>query len=165
MQYHLPRLLLLFLVAFSLASCALLLLIAPVALKEGKRDLHQYLPDKVLIDGLPLLFALRYELSQVAATAVLHHDVQSCLLLVDYLIEASNDVLVLQLTKDVHFVDELVYFFLSQLPIVYLFPHHLFASWQVLYERYGSKCSFANIVFQQLVFVHDCSILNLNFNY
>lgn len=103
-----------------------------MTLKQSKSDLHQYLPDEVLIDALALLLTLGDKLGQVAALAVLHHDVERCLLFVNDLVEAPNDIFVLELPQNVDLIDELMDLFLSELSVVDLLPDHLLACGQVL---------------------------------
>ena len=62
-------------------SCVLrrlgLLLVTSMALVERQSDLHENLPYEVFIDFLFSLLALLDELGEIAAFAVLHHNIES----------------------------------------------------------------------------------------
>ena len=66
-----------------------------MALKQRERDLHEYLPDKVLIDLEPSFLAFLNQLRQVSALAIFHNDIQSSVRLVYELVHATHNVFVL----------------------------------------------------------------------
>lgn len=48
------------------------LLVASMALKQRQRNLHEYLPNEVLVDLVTSLLALMDELCKIPAFAILH---------------------------------------------------------------------------------------------
>lgn len=96
-----------------------------MALEQRQGDLHEDFPNEVFVDALTLLFTFGNQLGKIAAFAVFHHDVEGGLLLIDDLVKAPDDVFVLELPQDVHFVDQLMYLLLPQLAVIDLLPNHL----------------------------------------
>ena len=131
-----------------------LLLIPPMALKKCERDLHKNLPNEVLIDPLLLLLALLNELSEIAAFAMLHDYVKSGVLLVNNLIVAPNDILMLKFPQDIDLVDQLIEFLLPKLSIINLLPDHLLRRWEVLHQRNLSERPLADVLLYKLVLIH-----------
>ena len=88
----------------------LLLLVASMTLKQSQCNLHEYLPYEIFNQSLALLLAFGDQLGQITSLAVLHDDIQIGLFLIDDLIIASDNVLMLELSQNVHFIDKLMNF-------------------------------------------------------
>jgi hypothetical protein len=97
-----------------------------MAFKKCQRYLHKNFPNEVLVDPLLLLFTLLNELSEIAPFAMLHHYIECSVPLVDYLIVAPDDILMLELSQNIDLINQLIKLLFSELSIIDLLPYHLF---------------------------------------
>lgn len=75
--------------------------IGVVAVVERKEDLHKIIPDRVF-RYWPVVFAgLFNDSREIAATAVLHHDVEDSGVAIDMSVVVSYDVVVVEVFEDV----------------------------------------------------------------
>ena len=105
-------------------SLSILDLVSPVAVKQPKGDLRQYLPYHILSYLILLLPAALDYLGEVPLLAVFHDDVDLGILLVDYSVIVSDYVRVIKLSEYVDLGDQLLLLLLAHLAIVQLLPHH-----------------------------------------
>ena len=96
---------------------------------EGLHDLHEYLPNDVLIHVIFIALAPLNQLQNISALAILHHDVNGLILFfydprITSLspVVVSDDIRVLELSKNVDLRNELFFFFLRHFAIVEFFP-------------------------------------------
>jgi hypothetical protein len=84
-----------------------LFVFAPVTLVQRQNHLCKNAPNLILAYELAIsrLAILLDKLSQVAALAVLHHQVNARVLLVNEFVVTPHDILVLKLAQNVNFVD------------------------------------------------------------
>lgn len=103
-----------------------LFVFAPVTLVQRQNNLCKNAPNLILAYELAIsrLAILLDKLSQVAALAVLHHQVNARVLLVNEFVVTPHDILVLELAQNVNFVDQLLLFFIVHTAVVCLLPDH-----------------------------------------
>ena len=77
-------------------------LLTEVALLQGEAHLKEDFPNNVLLDATLLPPAFFYVDSEVATSAVLHHDVDLGSGLVDYTVVVTHNVRVTELAEDVY---------------------------------------------------------------
>jgi hypothetical protein len=99
-------------------------LVSSVAVKQAKCNLRKYLPYYIFSYMLLSLSAAPYNLREVALFAVFHYDVDLVVLFVDYAVQISDYMRMIELSKYVDLLYELHFSFLTHLAILKLFPHH-----------------------------------------
>lgn len=60
----------------------------------------------------------------------------------------------LKLPQNINLIDQLMYLFLSELPIIDLLPNHLFLGLYVLDQGHLPECPLSNVLFDQIVLFH-----------
>jgi hypothetical protein len=73
-----------------------------VALLESDGDLDEDLPDEFLVDRRPLLLRALDDGAEIAALALLHHDLEAHRGLVDDAVLVAHDEGVAEVAEDVH---------------------------------------------------------------
>lgn len=90
----------------------------PVAEMQSRDYLGQDAPDSLLLNVLLVAKAALDDLLKVAPFAILHHDVELQVALVDAAVDILHDVGVLQVAQDVYLCNDLLLFLVIHFAVV-----------------------------------------------
>jgi len=107
-----------------------------VTLLDGSCQLLQHLPDNFFRNEVAFFATLLYQPGYVTSFAKLHDNLYFLVGFVDYPVFLLDYVLVVQFTQNVHFVYQLLSFFMAHFVITNFFPHIYFPVFLMLHFVY-----------------------------
>ena len=104
--------------------------------------MHENLPNGFFLQKEVIGFALLNNLREVTSSAVFHDDVDGSILFVNNFVMVSDNIIMLKLSQDIYFINQLLFLSFLHNAIVYFLPYHLLAWWHMLYQADFSKTSY-----------------------